>query len=104
MAKSLKLGICDLISELLADTLIILGFLKTARAISPALLESLLYCCDNILVFVKGDSRFHNLLLSFCVFIISHFFGFVCNKVTKEIFFTACKSSLYLLQYIYLTT
>ena len=38
MAKSLKLGICYLIAELLADALIVLRLFKTARTVSAALL------------------------------------------------------------------
>ena len=100
MAEALKLGICDLVAEFLADALIFLGLFKAAWTVSAALLQTLLYGCDDFFIFVKGDSRFHGGLLMFFLlrlilcreglltfgdFIISHFLPFVCNKVTKAL-------------------
>ena len=69
MAKSLKLGICYLITELLADALIVLRLFKTAGAVAASLLESLLYGCDYFFIFVECDLRLHfSKLLSFLRF------------------------------------
>ena len=64
MAVSLKIGIGNLLAELLAHTLEVLGALKSAGTVSALLPEPLLYGCDYLLVFVQTD--FHNLSITYC--------------------------------------
>ena len=52
VAISLEVGICYLISELLADTLVLGCLFKSAGAIAASFLEALLYYCYDILIFV----------------------------------------------------
>ena len=59
MTVSLKIGICYLVAELLADALVLLGLFKSTGAIATSFLESLLYGCYDFLILVKSNSRFH---------------------------------------------
>lgn len=59
MTISLKVGVCYLIAELLADALIFLCFFKSTGAIATSFLESLLYGLYYFLILVKSNSRFH---------------------------------------------
>ena len=52
VAVSLKVGIRYLISELLADALVLGCLFKSAGAIAASFLEALLYYCYDILIFV----------------------------------------------------
>ena len=88
MAETLELGVCYLVSEFLTDALVFLRPFETAGAIAASLLESLLYGSDYIFIFVECDLRLHfQSSFPFYVLIITHFFPFVCNKVTKVAIF-----------------
>ena len=63
MAKALKLRICDLLAEFLANTLVVLSPLKAARTVASALLKSLLYGCNDFFILIKSNSWFHTKLL-----------------------------------------
>ena len=52
MTVSLKVGICYLIAEFLADALVFFRLFEAARTVSAALLKSLLYGCNDFLVLV----------------------------------------------------
>ena len=52
MTIALKIGIGDLLPELLADALILLGALETAGAIAAGALQTLPDGSDNFLIFI----------------------------------------------------
>ena len=52
MAIAFEIGICDLLTEFLADALILLGALETAGAIAAGALQTLPDGSDNFLIFI----------------------------------------------------
>ena len=52
MAKTLKVGVNNLLTEFLADALILLGALETAGAIAAGALQTLPDGSDNFLIFI----------------------------------------------------
>lgn len=55
MAISLEIGVCDLLPELLANALVLLGALETAGAIAAGTLQAVLYGLDHFCIFVQSD-------------------------------------------------
>ena len=56
---ALKIGVGDLLTELLADAFIVLGALHSAGTVAALGLEAVLYHFYYFFVFVKSDLRFH---------------------------------------------
>lgn len=52
MTESLEIGIRYLLTELLADALIVIRHLKSARTVAAALLKTLFNRCDDVLILV----------------------------------------------------
>jgi hypothetical protein len=52
MAIALKIGICDLLTEFLADAFIVLRFLQTAGAVAALSLEAFLDLRDKLGIFI----------------------------------------------------
>jgi hypothetical protein len=52
VAITLKIGVCDLLPELLANTLILLSTLQAAGAIATGTLQAVLYGLDHFCIFV----------------------------------------------------
>ena len=87
MTEALKIRVCNLLPEFLANTLVIFGHLIAARTVAASFLKPLFNKVNYILVLIQGDFRFHNNApFSFCSLIISRFSAFVCNLVTKVVF------------------
>ena len=57
MAVTLEVRICDLLTELLANALILFSALKAAGAISAGTLQTILYGLNHFCIFVKSDSH-----------------------------------------------
>ena len=93
---SLELGICDLFTELLADALIILGHLKTARTVSASFLKSLLYCCYYFFILVKSNSRLHISSPFPLVALLYHTFLllYVTKSQNAEIFLKSARTTI----------
>jgi hypothetical protein len=69
MAITLEIGVCDLLTELLANALILLGTLEAAGAITTGTLQAVLYGLDYFCIFVQSDCHGD---FSFFLFIISY--------------------------------
>lgn len=54
MAIALKIGVCDLLTELLAHTLGIGRYLSNARTISATLFETFFHQFYDLLIFIKS--------------------------------------------------
>ena len=57
MTVALKFGIRDLFTEFLADALIILIALQSARTVTAGTLQSFLDCLHHFLIFIQSDSH-----------------------------------------------
>ena len=57
MAISLEIGVSDLLPELLANALVLLGALETAGAIAAGTLQAVLYCLDHFCIFIESNSH-----------------------------------------------
>ena len=55
VAITLEIGVCDLLPELFANALILLGTLQTAGAIATGTLQAFLDCFYDFRVFVQSD-------------------------------------------------
>jgi len=67
MAITFKVGICDLLPELLADTLILLTALHSAGAVAACHLEALFQDLYHFLIFVETNSHFSHILPLFII-------------------------------------
>jgi hypothetical protein len=55
MAVTLEIGVCDLLTELLANALILFGTLQTAGAIATGALQAFFYGFDHFCIFIESD-------------------------------------------------
>ena len=81
MAKSLVVGVRDLVLELLTHTLCFLGALHAARAIPAGAFKPFANGLHDFLIGIEFDLHISHLFLC-CVFMIPHKSPDFCNKVT----------------------
>ena len=81
MAVALKIGVGDLILELLTHTLGSLRALQSAGAVPAGALESFPDGIDNLLIGIELDFHVRHLFLD-CGFIIPQDKSFLCDEVT----------------------
>ena len=63
MAVSLELRVCNLLTEFLANALILLSPLQTAGAVASGTLQTVLHHLNSFLIFVKSNSHSFTSLL-----------------------------------------
>ena len=57
MAVSLEIGVCDLLTEFLANALILFGTLESAGTITSGTLQAILHGFDCFCIFIESDSH-----------------------------------------------
>ena len=75
MAVALKIRVCDLLPEFLADALILLGTLEAAGAVATGTLEAVFYGLYHFCVFVQSDSHRNFSFFLFIIHPVSSFFS-----------------------------
>ena len=96
MTVALEIGIGDLLTELAADTFIVLGSFNTAGAVAAFRTESILHGSDNFLVFIQSDLGLHGRLLSerkYFTIIIYHTFYKIAIAFYKYLLFIKQKAT-----------